>query len=174
MFMILRGYAAPLLPAALPSVAVLPDDNLRRAPKNPGELSSFVSVPAATNTDGLRAPDVTGFCSSSKCFPSCSKGFPGSRAGLDFGLFLSLNADDTLSLLPGFSELPESFDPRLENHDDRRPLSFRDNRECFESSCGVPFCGVCTFDGESETGLCGITLIAGAGFEPLVWGVVGR
>lgn len=94
MFMTLLGQIAPDAPPPLPMVALEDDESLRKALERKPGCSSFVSLPAATRTDGRRGPACTtgvGFSSFavSLC-PSLTdsfllKGFDNSTFGLGCG-----------------------------------------------------------------------------------------
>lgn len=135
--------------AAFPRVAVLPEESLRSAfVRKLGWLSSFVSVPAATSTEGLLGPTCTGFSSvltSALAGLLASSGLPFSTNGLGCGLFLPLETDETLLVREDLSEL-ENLEPRLENQDDLR-LSFFDDSllGLFSSGDGV-FCKECALE----------------------------
>lgn len=153
-FIIFRGNIAPE-PVALPSVTALLDDNrLKALVRKPG-CSVLVSVPAATNTDGLRGlcgtytgGSVSGsFLSSGLCPLFLSNGLPVSTLGLFIGDF---DLDESMLGVRAGALPPDSLCPKFVIHELRRLSFFRPPTEvlllAFPSSTlgprGVTFCEI--------------------------------
>lgn len=148
---------------------MLPDESLLKAlDKKFGWLSTFVSVPAATSTEGRLGVKTIGFSSgfALRIAALTSRGLDLSTDGLGCGLLRLEETLDTLLLRVDLSELEESLELMLESQDVLRPSFFNDNLLCLGSSGGV-----CLEVGEATAGCFGVADVVGgfctAGAEDL-------